>query len=218
MPQTFSRSASTLVWIGVAAGVLSFVAVVWAITRIANANARPGPGFTPQQPIPFSHQHHVAEDGIDCRYCHNSVEQSAFAGIPALNVCLTCHSQLFTDAPVLRPLFAAVESGKPLRWRRVNRLPEFVYFDHSIHVAKGVGCSTCHGRVDRMPLTRVAAPLTMQWCLGCHRDPAPHLRPRDEIFDMQWRPPPDQEERGRKLVAAYGIAATRLTDCSVCHR
>ncbi|MFL6652593.1 MAG: cytochrome c3 family protein [Sulfurifustaceae bacterium] len=218
MPQTFSPAASTLVWIGVVATVLLVFVLMWLISTIAAANARPGAGFTPAQPIPFSHQHHVAEDGIDCRYCHDSVETSAFAGIPGLNVCLTCHSQIYTDAPVLAPLFAAIQTGSPLRWQRANRLPGFVYFDHSIHVAKGVGCGTCHGRVDKMRLTAVAAPLTMQWCLNCHRNPAPNLRPKDAVFDMEWQPPRDQDVRGRELIAAYGIDTTRLTDCSVCHR
>jgi hypothetical protein len=171
------------------------------------------------QPVPFSHKHHVGDDGIDCRYCHSSVETSAFAGIPPLSTCMTCHSQLFTDAPVLAPLRAAFAQGSGLAWRRVHHLPQFVYFDHSIHIAKGVGCSTCHGRVDRMPLTERVASLQMQWCLDCHRHAERYLRPREAVFDMGWQPPDDQERRGRQLYAQYRIHPIDvLTACSTCHR
>ena len=170
-----------------------------------------------EQPVPFSHKHHVGDDGIDCRYCHSSVETSAFAGIPSLSTCLTCHSQLFTDQPVLRPLIQAYEGQSALRWRRLHHLPDFAYFNHSIHVAKGVGCVSCHGQLDQMPLTWRVAPLTMQWCLDCHRSPERVLRPREEIFNLDWQPQ-DQMALGRKLLADYKINKERLTDCSVCHR
>jgi len=172
-------------------------------------------GEAPRQPIPFSHKHHAGDDGIDCRYCHDGVEQSAFAGIPATQVCMTCHSQLFTDAPMLAPVRASAASGEPLRWLRVHDLPDFVYFDHGIHVRKGVGCVECHGRIDRMPLTRRVASLEMQWCLGCHRDPAPHLRPSGYEFDMR----PTSEIRRIAGAPATPLDSTRrLTDCSTCHR
>jgi Cytochrome c7 and related cytochrome c len=145
---------------------------------------------SPAQPIPFSHKHHAGEDGIDCRYCHWSVEKSAFAGMPSADVCLSCHAQLFSDAPMLAPLREAARSGKPLRWIRVHDLPGFVYFNHSIHVAKGIGCFDCHGRVDRMPRIVRVASLEMQWCLGCHRREA----------------------------AARHLSLERMTDCSTCHR
>jgi hypothetical protein len=170
-----------------------------------------------EQPIPFSHKHHVGDDGIDCRYCHSSVEDSAFAGIPPLSTCLTCHSQLFTDQPVLQPLMRAYEGQAALRWRRIHQLPDFVYFNHSIHVAKGVGCVSCHGALDQMPLTWRVAPLTMQWCLDCHRAPERVLRPRDQVFNLHWQAQ-DQLALGRKLLAEYKIDKQRLTDCSVCHR
>ena len=170
------------------------------------------------QPIPFSHKHHVGDDGLDCRYCHTTVETSASAGLPSLETCRTCHSQLFTHAPVLAPLFADAH-GAPLSWTRVHQLPQFVYFNHSIHIAKGVGCSTCHGRVDEMPLTSRVASLEMQWCLECHRAPQKNLRPKREVFNMRWRAPPDQERIGRELLAEYRIRSVReLTDCSTCHR
>jgi hypothetical protein len=170
-----------------------------------------------EQPIPFSHKHHVGDDGIDCRYCHSSVEDSAFAGIPPLSTCLTCHSQLFTDQPVLQPLMRAYAGQAALRWRRIHQLPDFVYFNHSIHVAKGVGCVSCHGALDQMPLTWRVAPLTMQWCLDCHRAPERVLRPRDQVFNLHWQAQ-DQLALGRKLLAEYKIDKQRLTDCSVCHR
>lgn len=203
------------------------IAIIFVLAGIVAAavayrvNAR---GDAPQddpieQPIPFSHQHHVRDDGIDCRYCHTSVETSAFAGIPPLATCMTCHAELFNDAPVLAPLREAYAGGKALEWNRVHDLPGFVYFNHSIHIAKGVGCSTCHGAIDRMPLTRRVASLYMQWCLDCHRNPEAALRPRDQIFNVEWQPPVDQKTRGAQLRREYGLRSTReLTDCSTCHR
>jgi len=170
-----------------------------------------------EQPVPFSHKHHAGDDGIDCRYCHSAVETSAFAGIPPLSTCMTCHSQLYTDQPPLAPLIHAYTTGVPLHWERVHKLPDFVYFNHSIHIAKGIGCVSCHGAVDAMPLTARVAPLTMQWCLGCHRHPERYLRPRAEVFDLHWRAT-DQRALGARLVRDYHIDVRRLTDCSVCHR
>jgi hypothetical protein len=202
---------------GIAIGTVVLAGALVAIYRaaVAPAVARNAPV---DQPIPFSHKHHVGDDGIDCRYCYSSVETAAFAGIPSIATCRTCHSQLFTDAPVLAPLFEA-QRRSALHWNRVHDLPDFVYFNHSIHIAKGVGCSTCHGRVDEMPLTFRVASLEMQWCLNCHRRPQEYLRPRDAVFDMAWVQPTDQARRGRQLLASYHIRSTReLTDCSTCHR
>jgi len=172
-----------------------------------------------QQRIQFSHKHHVGDDGIDCRYCHTSVESSAFAGIPATQICMNCHSQIWLNSPMLAPVHESYKSGTPLRWIRVYDLPDYVYFDHSIHIHKGVGCSTCHGRIDQMPLTRAVTPLIMEWCLNCHRHPEEYVRPIEEIYNMEWRPPNDQQVVGRKLVQAYQIKDTKtLTSCSICHR
>ena len=172
-----------------------------------------------EQPVPFSHKHHVGDDGIDCRYCHTSVEKSSFAEIPSTQVCMTCHAQLWTEAPVLAPVRASLTTGQPLKWNRVNDLPDFVFFDHSIHVNKGVGCSTCHGAVDQMPLTWRTQTLYMKWCLDCHRAPERYLRPSSEIYNLRWEPPPDQEAEGARLVRQYQIDTSgRLTNCSVCHR
>jgi hypothetical protein len=171
------------------------------------------------QPVPFSHKHHVGDDGIDCRYCHTSVEKSGFAGLPSTDTCMTCHSQIWTDAPVLAPVRNSLATGTPLKWNRVNDLPDYVYFNHSIHVAKGIGCSSCHGRVDQMPLTRKRETLYMKWCLECHRNPQNYIRPRENIYDMKWQPPADQAAQGRRLVAQYHVDTSgRLTNCSVCHR
>jgi hypothetical protein len=174
--------------------------------------------ITLSQPVPFSHAHHVGGLGLDCRYCHSGVEKSAIAGIPPTHTCMTCHSQLYTQTEMLAPVRTSLAENKPIRWNKVNKLPDYVYFDHSIHIAKGVGCTTCHGPVDRMPLVRQAAPLTMGWCLNCHRDPAQYLRPATAVFDTDWQAPANQREQGRKLAAANHIDNPHLTDCSVCHR
>ncbi len=176
-------------------------------------------GVPLDQPVPFSHKHHVGDDGIDCRYCHTSVEKSSFAGIPSTHLCMTCHSQLWTEAPLLQPVRNSLTSGVPLQWNRVNDLPDFVFFNHSIHIAKGVGCSTCHGQLDEMPLTWRTQTLYMKWCLQCHRAPEDYVRPKDQIYNLHWKPPPDQHQEGLKLVRQYQIDTTgRLTNCSVCHR
>ena len=217
MPQVFSSRFTLVLRV---ASVFTLGALIAAII-VYRVNAR---GDAPQddpidQPIPFSHKHHVRDDGIDCRYCHTSVETSSFAGIPPLATCMTCHSILFNDAPMLAPLREAFAGGKPLEWNRVHDLPDFVYFNHSIHIAKGVGCTTCHGQIDQMPLTRRVASLYMQWCLDCHRNPERALRPRDQVFSVDWQPPPDQLVRGAALRREYGLRSTReLTDCSTCHR
>jgi hypothetical protein len=173
--------------------------------------------LTARQPVQFSHKHHVGGLGIDCRYCHSSVEVAANAGMPPTETCMTCHSQIWTNAAMLAPVRQSLAENKPLRWNRVYTLPDYVYFDHSIHVAKGVGCTECHGPIGDMPLTRRTTDLTMRWCLDCHRDPAPHLRPRDKVFDPQWQRTADTPS-GAQLLAAYRIHTQGLSDCTVCHR
>ena len=169
------------------------------------------------QPVPFSHQHHVDGLGIDCRYCHASVETSHDAGLPPTETCMTCHSQLWTQAPLLEPIRRSLATNTPVKWTRVNDLPDFVYFDHSIHVHKGVGCATCHGQVDQMPLTWRENTLYMKWCHDCHRAPENQIRPRAEVFNMKWRKPDGEAALGRELVAKYRVETDRLTNCSVCH-
>jgi hypothetical protein len=218
MPQLFRPAADTIA----RAVLISIVAAPFLVAGGAYAvmwsPLVTGQSVTLHQPVPFSHKHHVGDDGIDCRYCHTSVETSAFAGMPPTTTCMTCHSQLFSNAEMLAPVRQSLAENKPLHWARVHRLPDYVYFDHSIHVAKGVGCRTCHGQVETMPLMRQEAPLTMGWCLDCHRDPAPNLRPRDQVFSTQWTPPADQLEQGKRLLTEYHIKTDHLTDCSRCHR
>ena len=215
--QVFSPGLVLALKIGALGAVATVIAGLFVWRRYIALE--PAIGAPVPQVVPFSHKHHVGDDGIDCRYCHTSVGTSAFAGIPPLSTCMTCHSQLFRTAPVLAPLRTAFAGGRALTWNRVNQLPDFVYFDHSIHIAKGIGCSSCHGRIDEMPLTERQAPLSMQWCLGCHKDPERQLRPPSQIFNMSWRPAADQRELGRRLRTFYHLHSTRLlTSCSTCHR
>jgi hypothetical protein len=174
-------------------------------------------GFTVDQPVPFSHEHHVAGLGINCLFCHSQVEQASYAGLPPTYTCMTCHSQIWTSATLLAPVRESLAENRPIAWGRVNNLPDYVYFDHSIHIAKGVGCSSCHGRVDQMPLTHKAASLTMQFCLDCHRNPGPQLRPASEIFNTEWKRTPDTPSPA-VLVEQYHVGGRDLTACSICHR
>jgi hypothetical protein len=216
MAQVFSPRLVLQLKLGALAalGVVFVALLAW---RIAIA-PHPAIGTPAPQVVPFSHKHHVGDVGLDCRYCHTSVETSAFAGIPPTHTCMTCHSQLFTQQPMLAPVVHSFRSGDALQWNRIHDLPGFVYFNHGIHVAKGVGCATCHGPVDRMPLTWRVAPLQMQWCLDCHRAPEKYIRPVEHVFDMDWKPTEDQTKLGTRLVAAYHIHKSTLTDCSTCHR
>jgi len=172
------------------------------------------------QPVPFSHKHHVADVGIDCRYCHTGAETSADAGLPPTHTCMTCHSQLWTEAGVLAPVRKSMETGTPIRWNRVAQLPDYVYFDHSIHVARGVGCVECHGRVDEMPLTMRAQPFQMQFCLDCHRNPADRLRPPEletQMTPLGWSEP-RKRTFGEEVMRKHRIDPRVLDNCEVCHR
>jgi len=218
MAQIFRPYADTVLRVAMLAILIVPVAAIAGAYAVMWSPYVTGQNVVIQQPVPFSHQHHVGGLGLDCRYCHAAVEHSANASVPPTHTCMTCHSQLYTNAQMLAPVRKSLASGTPIRWNRVHRLPDYVYFDHSVHVANGVGCKTCHGQVDEMPLMQQTAPLTMSWCLSCHRDPAPNLRPQSEIFSMTWRPPPDAEKSGQALMAAYHIDTKHLTDCTVCHR
>lgn len=218
MPQLFrpyADSVARIVLIAIVVVPFLAIGVAYLIMRSEYITDQT---ITLNQPVPFSHVHHVGDLGLDCRYCHTGVETSPVAGVPPTHVCMTCHSQLYTQTAMLAPVRESIAEDRPIRWNKVNKLPDYVYFDHSIHIAKGVGCSTCHGAVDQMPLMRQAAPLTMGWCLNCHRDPTPYLRPQSAVFDPDWKPPADQAEQGRKLLVKYLIDNHHLTDCSVCHR
>jgi hypothetical protein len=175
-----------------------------------------GVGEQVDQPIAFDHRHHVGDEGIDCRYCHDTVERSPTAGIPSVSTCMNCHAQVWNKSPALAAVRGAYFLDRPIRWNRVNDLPDFVFFNHSIHVNKGVGCATCHGRVDRMPLVEKVHAFSMKWCLDCHRDPSPHLRPREAITALDWAPPPDAEGFARQLTDRYEVQPR--TNCTTCHR
>ncbi|MBV9784505.1 MAG: cytochrome C [Acidisphaera sp.] len=174
-------------------------------------------GWVIDQPVPFSHEHHVAGLGIDCRFCHTSVEVSSNAGMPPTYTCMTCHSQIWTNAELLAPVRESLAQGRPIAWNVVNDIPQYVYFNHSIHIAKGVGCASCHGSVDRMALTYKASSFTMQFCLNCHRDPGPNLRPKEAIYDTEWHRTADTPSPAA-LMQQYGVPNRDLTDCSICHR
>lgn len=220
MPQIFGPSADIVLRAGLIALVAGASAVAAAATYRAIGSADAVAERSEIQPVPFSHEHHVGGLGIGCSYCHTTVERSASAGIPETKICMSCHSQLWTDAPMLEPVRASLRDDTPIRWRRVHDLADYVYFNHSVHVANGIGCESCHGRVDRMPLMRREQPLTMSWCLDCHRAPERRLRPESAIFDMGWRPPDgvDRDDFGSRLAEHYGIDRRVLTNCSTCHR
>jgi len=216
MSQIFHRSANTIARVSIF-GALFFVAGFLWLTAAINRSPWVTQARVPrEQPIQFSHERHVGGNGIDCRYCHTSVEDSSFAGIPPTRTCMNCHSQIFANSPFLELVRESFRTGRSILWTRVNDLPDFVYFNHSIHVHKGIGCTTCHGQVERMPLIWQAQSLQMEWCLDCHRNPERYVRPRDAVFRVDYEPPADQDELGKRLVADYQIQ--KLTSCSTCHR
>ncbi len=218
MAQIFKPGANTLARLALIGIVALPMAAAGYGLVLARSNYTTGENQTVVQPIPFSHAHHTAEIGIDCRYCHTGVETSAEAGIPPTTTCMTCHSQLWTNAEMLAPVRESLVTGERLRWRPVNDLPDYVYFAHSIHIAKGVACTTCHGPVGEMKLMRQHAPLTMGWCLDCHRDPGPNLSPREAIFDPFDAPTAGETAMAAARLEEYHVKIDGLTDCSKCHR
>jgi hypothetical protein len=221
MSQIFPRSANALARSSLF-GVVGLVLFLgWLIFTLMRSGWATKQDEFVEQPIQFSHAHHVGGMGLDCRYCHTSVEKSSFAGIPPTKTCMNCHSQIWANAPILEPVRASFRTDTPLNWIRVNDLPDFVYFNHQIHVRQGVGCDTCHGPVDKMPLMYQAKPLLMEWCLDCHRAPEKFIRPRSEVFNMNYTLPAGvtQLEQGMRLKKDYNIAGLEhMTSCSVCHR
>jgi hypothetical protein len=216
MPQIFRRSANTLSRVSIF-GLLSLVgALILLAIVLARSSYVTRQHIFVEQPLQFSHMHHVTDDGIDCRYCHTSVETSSFAGIPPTKTCMNCHSVLFANASFLEPVRQSFRDNKPLHWIRVHDLPDFVYFNHSIHIKKGIGCETCHGRVDQMPLTSQENSLLMEWCINCHKNPQAYIRPRSEITTMGYRPAVAQSVLGPQLVREYGVNPP--LNCSTCHR
>jgi Cytochrome c7 and related cytochrome c len=216
MPQLFPKSSNSFARGSLVVGALL---ASGAAALVLNTNRLPwvnNQGVAREQPIPFSHQHHVGGVGLDCRYCHTAVEVSATAGIPPTKTCMNCHSQIWNTSPTLEPVRESFRSDRSIHWVKVYDLPDFVYFNHSAHVNKGVGCSSCHGRIDQMPLTYQVPSLQMEWCLECHRAPEKFVRPKAEVFNAAYQPPADQLALGRRLVKEYDIH-TRTT-CSTCHR
>lgn len=217
MSQLFRPGANTFAKASVVAGLLLAVGGGGILLNIERTSYVTNVNVPREQPVMFTHKHHVAGVGLDCRYCHTSVEVSSSAGIPPTETCMGCHSQIWSEAPILEPVRDSWRTGKSIQWNRVHDLPQFVYFNHSIHVTKGsMGCATCHGRVDQMPMVWKENTLLMEWCLDCHRAPEKYIRPRDQVFNMEYKPEGDQAALGAKLVAEYKVR--KLTDCSVCHR
>jgi hypothetical protein len=216
MPQIFHHSTNTLSRVSIFGAALIGGAGLWLILEINRSPYVTRAFEAREQPVPFSHAHHVGGIGIECRYCHSSVDRSAVAGIPPTKTCMNCHSQIWSQSPTLEPVRASFRTDSSLEWTRVHDLPDFVYFNHSAHVNKGIGCSTCHGRVDRMPLTWQEHSLQMEWCLECHRQPEKYVRPKAEVYNIAYEPPANQLEQGRKLVREYDIHPR--VSCSTCHR
>jgi hypothetical protein len=221
MAQIFHRSMNAFSRATIL-GFLFIVAIVgWMLWVFYNSSWATQVGVVRDQPVQFSHEHHVAGLGIDCRFCHTSVEESSSAGIPATEVCMKCHSQVWADSPKLAPVRESFTSGKSLEWTRVHDVPDYAYFNHVIHIKKGVGCGTCHGPVNEMPLTWREHTLHMKWCLECHRNPEEYLRPLDRVLAMDWMPEDvgkTQSELGAELVEQLRVDTSNLTNCSICHR
>jgi hypothetical protein len=173
-------------------------------------------GYRPVQPVPYSHRLHAGEMEIDCLYCHATVDRAPAAVVPPTRVCMNCHHLVRRDSPLLAAIVESSSQGRPIRWVRVHDLPGFVYFDHRPHLRAGVGCATCHGRIDQMDVVAQAKPLSMSWCVDCHRDPDPHLRPESELTNMEWSPPANQLELAAEIRAAKRLRPP--TDCTGCHR
>ena len=216
MAQLFHRSTNTFSKVSILAGLIFTAAAIWLLLAIDRSPYVTQAGVIREQEVPFSHRRHVRQLGLDCRYCHTSVEESNFAGIPPTKTCMTCHSQIHTTASLLEPVRESWRTGKSLEWIRVHDLADFVYFNHSIHINKGIGCTTCHGPVDKMALMWRENSLQMEWCLECHRAPEKFVRPKDQVFNNEWEPDIAQQELGTALVKEYKIE--KLTNCSICHR
>jgi len=219
MPQIFHPSTNTFSKVSIFGAVFFIAGLAIVLSGFLRSPYITKVDVPINQPVQFSHEHHVAGLGIDCLYCHSSVEQSSFADLPPTDTCMSCHSQIWVDSPALTLVRDSYRTGQPIPWNRVNNVADYVYFNHAIHVNKGVGCETCHGRVDQMPLTWKANTLFMSWCLDCHRQPEKYIRPQEEIFTMGYVPSEDQLTLGRKLAQQYQIApVSKLTDCYICHR
>jgi hypothetical protein len=216
VPALFPPSSNRTIRLALGFGALTLVLVpilliIWVRTPLVT-----GQHSAPAQPVAFDHQLHVTGFRIDCRYCHNTVERTAPAGMPSTQTCIPCHNQVWRDGPYFAPVRQSLATGRPIPWVRVNGLPDYVFFNHAIHVGKGVGCESCHGRVDRMRQVEQAEPLTMGWCLDCHRNPEANLRPVSEMTTMGYQPAGSQQVLGARLAREYRVE--RLVTCTACHR
>src|ERR1043166_1934017 len=211
MPQIFHPSTNTFSRVTIFGAVIVIVVLAFVGGSLQRSSYTTEVGTPREQPVPFSHRHHVGGIGIDCRYCHTSVEDSAFAGIPPTKTCMNCHSQIWLNASYLEPVRESFRTNRSIEWIRVHDLPDFVYFNHSIHVKKGMGCETCHGRIDTMASLYQVNSLQMEWCINCHRNPEQYLRPREFVTQMGYVPAGDQLEIGRRLVSEYKIQS--VTSC-----
>jgi hypothetical protein len=219
MRQLFAPGADAIFRLVLLTAAALVFAVSFGLIGYAHSDYAGNVGIAPAQPVPFSHKHHVAELGLDCRNCHAQAETSATAGLPPTYTCMTCHSQIWDQALMLGPVRASLANNEPLHWTRVNRLPDYVYFNHSVHVTAGVGCSSCHGQVDAMQMTYAAKSFTMEFCLTCHRNPKEALRPQSEVWNTDWVAPANQAASGEALAKAHHVPdAGYLTQCSTCHR
>jgi Cytochrome c7 and related cytochrome c/Class III cytochrome C family len=233
MAQIFHRSANSLSRLSILAVIVAVSVLLWVALEGQKSPYATYQGMRQSQPVPFSHQHHNAGLGIDCRYCHTSVEQSSYAGVPPTKTCMNCHSQIWTNAAMLEPVRESYRTGSSLMWTKVNYLPDYVYFNHSIHVNKGVGCATCHGPVNQMPFMYQESSMRMEWCLECHRGTEKYLRPKDQVFNMNYQQPSsshpvqladgskytEQEQLGAALKSQYHVRTVEdITSCNTCHR
>ena len=216
MAQIFHRSTNTISRVSIYGAVILIAILGYAVNVVNQTSYVTEVHTARPQPVPFSHKHHVGELGLDCRYCHSSVEVSSSAGMPPTQTCMACHSQIWTGAAILEPVRASYRDSTPIVWTRVNALPDFVYFNHSIHIAKGVGCTTCHGPIAEMNITWREQSLYMRWCLECHNAPEKYLRPRSEVFNAFYKAPPNQDALGNQLMTEYKVQ--KLTNCTTCHR
>lgn len=218
MSQIFHPRMNLIVRGALLALILGLIGVAVLVANLVKSPLMTNVGVAKAQPVAYSHQQHVGGLGLDCRYCHSSVEESNTAGIPSTEICMGCHTEVAPDSPALALVRASQEENTPLAWIRVHDLADYVYFNHAIHIQGGIGCETCHGRIDQMAVVAKAETLQMEWCLDCHRAPEQYVRPRDAVFAMGWEPPADQLAQGQQLLADYGIDVAPLTDCSICHR
>jgi hypothetical protein len=216
MSALFPKWTNTVARVMVGAALLMPAAVLGGLWLFQRTPFITGQDRPVTQPLQFDHRHHVSDVGIDCRYCHQTVERSASAGLPSTQVCMNCHSQIWNKSPLLDQVRQSWFADKPIPWNRVHDLPDYVYFNHSIHVNKGVGCVQCHGRVDQMASIEQRAPLTMGWCLECHRDPVSRLQPKERITDMSWVPPAKAAPEQEHLAQRYDVHPR--TNCTTCHR